>query len=278
LIEMTQTIDTAPLSLAHLSELEVPPAELIELAARAGFASVGLRTVAAAPGGIVYPLATAAEQAEIRRRTAATGVSVLYIEMLSLSDKTRASDCLPILETGAAIGATRLAVAADSPDFTIVAERLAEICDLARPYGISVDLEFMPFRAAKSFADAARIIGLANRPNAHILVDALHVFRSGSPLDEIRNADRRMLGTFQLCDAPAEVPPPDQLVTEARTRRLLPGHGGLPLEALIDALPADIPFGVEVPLAGQYPGLDALARLSKVASSTREFLKHRRMT
>ena len=38
--------DTIPLSLAHLSELDVPPLELVELAARAGFASIGLRTVA----------------------------------------------------------------------------------------------------------------------------------------------------------------------------------------------------------------------------------------
>ena len=47
---------TVPLSLAHLSELDVPPLELVELAARAGFASIGLRTSPASPGGVVYPL------------------------------------------------------------------------------------------------------------------------------------------------------------------------------------------------------------------------------
>ncbi len=264
-----------PLSLAHLSELDVPPAELIELAARAGFASVGLRTTAAVPGGVEYPLRSAAAQVELRRRMAATGVSVLYIEMVSLSEATEVAAYRPMLETGAAIGATRMAVAGDSPDLTIVAERMAAMCDLAREYGIAVDLEFMPFRPVRSFADAAEVVRLAGRPNAHILIDALHVFRSGSSLEEIAKADPRMLGTFQICDAPIEAPPPDQLVIEARTRRLLPGHGGLPLRALIEALPADIPVGVEVPLASQHPELDPVARLAKLGNATRDYLKQR---
>ena len=65
-----------PLSLAHLSELDVPPLELVELAAKAGFASIGLRTSPASPGGVVYPLRTAAEQAEMRKRLADNGMKV----------------------------------------------------------------------------------------------------------------------------------------------------------------------------------------------------------
>jgi sugar phosphate isomerase/epimerase len=265
-----------PLSIAHLSELDVPPQDLIEYAARAGFASVGLRTNPAAPGGIAYPLATAAEQAEMRRRIAATGVSVLYIEMVGLSEDTRVADCRPMLETGAAIGASRLAVAGDTAAFPVVAERMAEMCDLARQYRIAVDIEFMPFRPVRTFADAVEVVRLAERPNAHILVDALHVFRSGSPLADIAHADPALLGTFQICDAPRDPPPADQLVIEARTRRMLAGQGGLPLWSLIDALPSGIPVGVELPIAGQFPGLDPLARMQLMVRSTRDFYASRR--
>jgi hypothetical protein len=94
-----------------------------------------------------------------------------------------------MLERGAAIGASRLAVAGDSPDFSVVAERMAEMCDLARDYRIAVDIEFMPFRPVKTFADAVQVVRTANRPNAHILVDALHVFRSNSSLDDIQQVD-----------------------------------------------------------------------------------------
>jgi len=262
-----------PLSLAHLSELEVPPAELVEIAGAAGFASIGIRAMAASPGGVEYPLQTPAEQAEMRRRCAATGVEVLYVEMVSLSRATRVRDCLPLLEAGAAIGATRLAVAGDDADFGAVAERMAELCDLAAPFGIAVDLEFMPFRPVQSLAHAVDVVRRAARPNAHVLVDALHVFRSGSSLADLAGLDRALLGTFQICDAPAVAPPHDQLVVEARTNRLLPGTGGLDLRGLMAALPADIAYGVEVPLAGQYPHLAPVARLRLMVEKTRDFLR-----
>src|SRR6185295_18029854 len=125
--------DTTPLSLAHLSELDVPPLELVELAARAGFASIGLRVSPASPGGVKYPLRTAAEQAEMRQRLAANGVSVLEVEMVPLSETTRVADYRPMLETGAAVGASRLTVGGDSADFSVMAEKLAEMAELALP-------------------------------------------------------------------------------------------------------------------------------------------------
>jgi len=272
-------IGSAPsLSLAHLSELELPPAELMLAAGRAGFASVGFRTHPAAPGGPSYPLSTPAEQAEIRRLTAETGVAVLYVELISLSETTRPADYERMIATGAAIGATRLAVGGDSADIVVVAEKMAAICELARPFGIAVDLEFMPFRGIKSFADAKAVVTATGSPSAHILVDALHVFRSGSSLDDIRSTDRRLIGTFQICDAPAVAPPPAELVVEARTRRLRPGAGGLDLSGLIAALPADVPNGVEVPLAGEFPNMPAADRLDILGRATRDYFSQRRST
>ena len=270
---MAQVADTIPLSVAHLSELDVPPLELVELAARAGFASIGLRTSPASPGGVEYPLRTATEQAEMRRRLAAHGMSVLEVEMVPLSEKTSVPEYEPMIEAGAAIGASRLTVGGDSADFSVVAEKLAEMCELAQPYGIAVDLEFMPFRPVQSFAHAVDVLKRARHPNAHILIDALHVFRSKSPIEHIANIDPAMIGPFQICDAPA--PPPPDLVAEARTHRLLPGHGELALPRLIDALPSGTRFGVEVPLASQRPNLDPGARLALLVSATREFLKKR---
>jgi len=269
---MATAYDRIALSLAHLSELDLPPPRLIAAAAEARFNSVGLRTARAAPGAVEYPLATAAEQAEIRSLIAATGVSVQYIELISLSETTRAADHRAMLETGAAIGATRLAVAGNSADFDVVADRMAAICDLAAPYGIAVDLEFMPFRAVRSFAEALDVVGRAGRPNAHVLVDALHVFRSSSRLDDIATTEPARLGTFQICDAPLSPPAPDQLVVEARTNRLLPGAGGLALRELLSVLPPDIPLGVEVPLAAQRPDLEPKARLKLLADATRRYL------
>jgi sugar phosphate isomerase/epimerase len=270
---VAEVSDAIPLSLAHLSELDVPPLELVELAARAGFASIGLRTSPASPGGVAYPLRTEAEQAEMRRRLAANGVAVLEVEMVPLSEQPRIPDYRPMIEAGAAIGASRLTVGGDSADFSAVAEKLAEMCELAAPYGVAVDLEFMPFRPVQSLAHAVDVLERAKHPNAHILIDALHVFRSKSAIAQFATIDPAMIGPFQICDAPAL--PPADLVAEARTRRLLPGHGELALSELIDALPNGTRFGVEVPLASQRPDLDSGARLALLVSATREFLKRR---
>lgn len=272
---MPPRLANIPLSVAHLSELEVAPPDLIELAAKAGFSSVGLRVAPAVPGGINYPLRAPGEVADMRRRMQATGVSVLYVELISLSRATRVADYRPMLETGEALGATRLAVAGDDADFAIVAERMAELCDLAKGHGIAVDLEFMPFRAVRSLTDAAKVVRLAKRPNAHILLDALHFYRSNSTVAELAKIEPAMLGTFQICDAPRAAPPPEGLAAEARVRRLLPGQGGLDLWKLIDALPPGIPFGVETPIAGQFPHLDPVARATMMVAKTREFLASR---
>jgi sugar phosphate isomerase/epimerase len=180
-----------------------------------------------------------------------------------------------MLATGAAIGASRVAVAGDSDDLRLVAGKMAAICDLAGEFNIAVDLEFMPFRAVRNLDEAVEVVRRAERANAHILVDALHVFRSGSSLDALARLDRRWIGTLQLCDAPRMLPAGLDLVTEARARRLLPGAGELPLWALLDALPADIPLGVEVPMASLYPHLPPAERLARLASATRSFLEQR---
>jgi sugar phosphate isomerase/epimerase len=265
----------APLSLAHLSEIDVPPLELVAAAARGGFSSVGLRTAPAVLGGVAYPLRTASEQAALRRLIAETGVSVLYIELISLGAATRADDHKPMLDVGAAIGATRLAVAGDSSDFALVADRMAAICDLAAPLGIAVDLEFMPYRGVATLADAVEVVRRAGRPNAHVLLDALHFFRSTSSLALLAGLDPTLIGTFQICDAPRAAPPHAELVVEARTRRLLPGQGELPLWPLIDALPAAVPLGVEVPLYSQRSDLDPASRLAMLVAATRQFLAQR---
>jgi sugar phosphate isomerase/epimerase len=266
--------DNVPLSLAHLSELDVPPLQLVELAAKAGFAAVGLRTSPASPGGIVYPLSTAAEQAEMRKCLADNGMKIAEVEMVPLTASLKAIDYKPMMEIGAAIGATRLTVGGgDTDDHAVIADKLAAMAEQAQPFGLAVDLEFMPFRPVKSLSDALDVIKRANHPNAHILIDVLHVFRSKSDIALFKSIDRNKLGPVQLCDGPVKAP--DDLVAEARTRRLLPGAGELDLKTLLDTLPDGLAYGIEVPLASQRPDLDAGQRLAELVTSTRRYLKRR---
>ena len=177
-----------PLSIAHLSELEVPPLGLVEFAARCRLCDdrpahqsslAGRHRISAAQTPPSRPRCAAAWPRPACRYSTS--------KWSACRNRRSVADYRPMLEIGAAIGASRLCRRpATSVDFSVVAERMAEMCDLARDYEIAVDIEFMPFRPVKTFADAVEVVRMANRPNAHILVDALHVFRSNSSLDDIK--------------------------------------------------------------------------------------------
>ena len=266
------------LSLAHLSEIDTPPVPLLRAAAAAGFATIGLRIAPASPGGVVYPLATAAEQAEIRALIAESGTAVMYVELIALGPNFDAAQARRTLEVGAALGATRLAVSGESTDFARIADQMAQVCAMAAPLGIAVDIEFMPYRGVATLADAAEVVRRAAQPNGHVLVDALHMHRSASTAANLATLPPGAIGTYQVCDAPIEAPPFAELMIEARTNRLLPGHGAIDLRAQIAALPPGTPLGVEVPLYTTRTDIGMAARLALLVSSTRTFLNREAST
>ena len=52
----------------------------------------------------------------------------------------------------------------------------------------------------------------------------------------------------------------------------MPGDGGLDLRALMAALPADLPLGLEVPLAGRFPAMQPSDRLGALVRASRAYL------
>jgi hypothetical protein len=71
-------------SLAALTALELTPPRLVEVAAACGFAQVGFRLLAAAPGGTSYLLMDdPAQLRETKARLASTGVYVADLEVVA---------------------------------------------------------------------------------------------------------------------------------------------------------------------------------------------------
>ena len=114
---------------------------------------------------------------------------------------------------------------------------------------MTLSLEFMPYSAVSHrvvrYGD--EVLAAVAAPNLDVLVDALHLARSGGPPTDLRLLDPRRIGVVQLCDAPAAGPPPKQLRDESVNRRLYPGDGQLPLDALLEALPSGIVIEIECP-------------------------------
>ena len=94
---------------------------------------------------------------------------------------------------------------------------------------------------------AAEVVGAVDRPNAGILVDVLHFFRSGSVPSQLDALPPRWFRFVQVCDAPDAVPSTvEGVIRTARSARCLPGYGRLPLHDLLRHLPS-APYSLEVP-------------------------------
>ena len=261
-------------SLAALTALELAPPELIDVAAACGYEHVGLRLLAAMPGGVAYPLME--DEAALRQTIArldATGVTVADLEVVAMRPETEIAAFSAFFEAGARLRAKHVLVAAYDPDLERFADRYAGFCEAAAPYGLTADLEFMPWTSVPDLATARRIVDRVAQANAGVLVDALHFDRSQSAIGDIATISVGKLHYWQLCDAAAARPTStEQMMHVARNERMFPGEGGLDLVSLARAMPPDIVVSLEVPTVTLAKTMDAEARARRALSSARSVI------
>ena len=141
----------------------------------------------------------------------------------------------------------RRTVRATSDPLALVAP-LRELAEQAAAHGTRVAIETMPFSAIATVPMGAEIIAAAGHPAAGLLVDAWHVFRAGTSLDELRAALRpEMIFGVELDDAAPEVV--GTLFEDTVDNRLLCGEGSFDLTGLVAVLRElgfDGPWGVEI--------------------------------
>ena len=236
-------------SLAYLSSHRCTPAQAIQVAAQTGYQYVGLRLWPNAPGA---PQQHLLGQPEALRETLAaqrdTGVGVFDLEIIRINADFDPHTWDALYDVGAQLKAKAILVAGDDPDEARLTANYARLCEVMKPYGITADLEFMPWTEVKDAKSALRIVQNAGMPgNAGILVDALHFGRSSTTLDDIRAIPPQLLHYAQICDAEAGLNfSTEQMVHTARCERLLPGDGNIDVQGLFNALPVDLPVSVEV--------------------------------
>lgn len=262
------------LSIAQLTALPLTPPELVQLTADAGCRVCGLRLLPASPGGPAYPLMNhAALLAETLARMRALGVAVFDLEIIRIGEPFDPRAYGAFFEAGQRLGARAVLVAGDDADEARLTARYAHLCEAAAPFGLTCDLEFMPWTAVKDARAAARVVRAAGQPNAGVLVDALHFARSGTTLDDVAALPRAALHYAQVCDG--RVPGPQSvegLIHDARCERLLPGEGGIALGDLFARLPADLPVSIEIPSDTRAPKMGYLAWARAAVAATRATL------
>jgi sugar phosphate isomerase/epimerase len=269
---MTRTL--RELSLAHLSVLDATPPELVTVAAAAGFRRIGIR-LTATPSVGVPPYDMLGDTPLLREtlaRLADTGVSVLDVEFLRFEPELPKGIPDGFLEAAARLGAQYVLVMSAEPVEARTIARFCHLCDCAQRYGLHVCLEFAIYTGVRTLADAVRVVKTSGCANASVLVDALHFSRSGGWPSDIASVDASLFKYAQICDAVAAIPTASSdLIREARTGRLLPGDGALPLRELMAALPAGIPLAIEAPVRAT-AGLPPLTRAQRAWRSMQALL------
>ncbi len=263
-------------ALACLTVLDAPPPQIVAIAAEAGFDAVTLRILDASSRQ-ENPLAS---DTPIRRRTIAElesrEMQVLDVEVLRLHAGTNLDALQPVWESAAMLGAENVLVIDNEPEEQRFVEVMRRLCEDLAEYEMRAALEFMAFTECKTVGQAMRIVEASEHPAAAVLVDPLHLDRSGGSPAQVKRlaaAHQERFPYAQLCDA-TSVPKEHGsagLYREAVSNRLHPGEGELPLRDLIDALPPATPLSVETPVA-RLAALPPSERARQAIEHTRRLL------
>jgi sugar phosphate isomerase/epimerase len=262
---------TISFSLAHLTVIGLSPPEVVRVAARTGYSTVGLRLIRVTEATPGYPLmhdlktmsATKAAMSE-------TGVGVLDIEFVRITPDIDVADLEPVLAAGAELNARYIITAPYDPDLTRLADRLAAIDDLAVRYGLHAVLEFFPWTVVPNLDAAVSVVERAGRPGIGVLVDTLHFNRSGSKVEQLARTPRSRLPFAHVADAPVlKSYTIEELLHAGRAERLPPGEGSINIRNVLDHMPDGIPIALEVPMTtmAAAEGFEAVALRVRQAAS-----------
>jgi sugar phosphate isomerase/epimerase len=236
-------------SLAHLTVLGCAPPEMVYLAARAGYDYVSIRPIfMGLPNEPNYALADNPQMMkQTRRALAATGIGVHDIELARVYEGLHPTKYLPAMEVAAELGAKGVisSIWGGERDFYI--EKFGEICDLAKPFGLTVDLEFVPIAAVRNLEQAVDVLRSVDRENAGLMIDMHHFHRSRDDPAALSKLPREWFHFAHLCDAPAEIPTDRaEMIRILREARVYVGEGGIDVGAILDHMPPCV-YSIELP-------------------------------
>ena len=267
--------DMRTLSLGSSTLFNATPLEVIDAAAAAGLGAAGVRVSGRAPGdGAPAVAGDAGALRALRRRKQAAGIAITHVTAYWALPEAKLAPFLPVIDAAAELGSEMIVVNNGDPDESRFAAFMAAYCEAAARHGLRLVLEFMPYSGTRTLEQAARAIVAAGQPNFGLMLDPLHLARSGGTPAAVREIGRELIDVVQLCDAPLARPPGVELRTEALSDRLYPGEGELPLHELLDAAGPNAQIDIEAPCR-QHAGLPPAEQAARAVAACRRFLATR---
>ena len=118
-------------------------------------------------------------------------------------------------------------------DYKRGVDNLREAGDIARPFGVSIMLEFTrTSRFAASLPTALKLVREANHPNVRVMMDTYHFWGGISKFEDLELLRDGELHHLHFEDVPAD--PPRELL--GQPNRVFPGDGTAPLRRIVELL------------------------------------------
>lgn len=225
------------ISLAYLTVPGIEPLEQIELAARAGYDCVSLRTISMGQEG--EPQICLEKDPGLFRKIRAalrdTGLSLFDIELVRIREDLP-TDYRRAFECGAKLGAKEVLSSVWTSDHALAVERYGAICEQAREFGLNMNVEFPIVSGMKTLDETVKLQNEVGAPNFKILMDMMYCHWDQVTPEKIRSLSPERFGVIHLCDCPVHTDgrPVVEIVREGREYC---GEGAADLKGILKALP-----------------------------------------
>lgn len=241
-----------PYSLSYLTVPGVTPPEQTYIAARSGYDYVSYRLfhlgVAGEPD--IDPTSPQIIR-ETKQALAQTNLKCFDIELMRILRGQDPKDFGRAFEAGAELGASHVICSAWTDvrnDRAYIVETFAEICDLAAPYGLTVNLEFPAFSRLTTLGEVVDVLERTGCRNQGVLVDTLYMHFNKAPLFALERVPSEWINFLHICDADDLAFTKEDMINIARDARLYPGKGAIDFSSVNYLFP-DLPLSIELPHA-----------------------------
>ena len=237
------------LGIEMLCVFGMPPIEYVGLTA-----DLGCRYITTGLDGFVlkqlgYQPFSLRDDAQLRRDLLAAmddrGVSISLGEGLLIAPGVDVRSYTADLDIMAELGIPRINTVSLEADRARTFDELAVLTGLAADRGLLTSVEPVPGLAIADLPTAMAAVEHVGRDEISLLIDTMHVARSGAGADDLRSLPAERIGHIQLCDVPLRSTGQYNYAEEAMYYRMAPGEGELPLAEMLAALPSDRVVGLD---------------------------------
>ena len=251
-------------SLAYLTIPGTDPVTQIKIAREAGYDYVSLRTIPMhLPGEPEFLLhRDEALYNDVRNALSEYDMKLNDIELARIRKDLDIAEYEPAFEKAASLGASDVLSSVWTRDREWYTEKTAQMCRMAKRYGLNVNIEFLPWAGVRNLQEDITLVDTLREDgidNVFIMIDTLHAGRAGVTSEEIKRntRDRKGISYYRfmhICDGPAGPggdPVLDDINDElmlhtAREERLYPGEGIMDIRGMTDAAGCET-LSIELP-------------------------------